>query len=140
MRTAMSPSSVGETSRIASLALKNRVDIKLVFLEQSSMLPSMVILIVKLSKLQPRIGEFGIVEGKPQRPHGHWRKSPPRSRRLQMGIDQRDDGGSGHNQRRKRHGVVPEPDHSRYSAATGTKGAKGFAAFASMRSSITWRK
>jgi hypothetical protein len=56
----------------------------------------MVILIVELSKLQRRIGEFGIVEGKPQRLSPQLMGIDASLRLLvlgdlQMGIDRRDE-------------------------------------------------
>jgi len=61
---------------------------------------------------------------------------------LHMRIEQRRKGGEGHQNSPERFGVFPEPFHARalYSAATGTDGAIGRVACASMRASMTWRK
>src|SRR5262245_30250821 len=126
--------------------VQDRVHEHLVFLEQLGVAVDGQLVVVEGGRVERRVRELGIVEAESQR-------LPPQLigvaaafgpavlGDLPMSVDQGDYGGHGHHHRRDRHGVVPEPHGlAPYSAATGTDGAIGSSARASMRSSITWRK
>ena len=126
--------------------IEDGVDIELVFLEQLDAAVDGALLVVELREFQRGIGKLRIVESEPQRLAPQFIGIGAALGALvlgdlQMRVDQAAMAASGHHQRSIALRRCPRTrSWARYSAATGTEGASGFAACASMRSSMTWRK
>ena len=126
--------------------IEDGVHIELVFLEELDAAVDGALLVVELREFQRRIGKLRVVEGEPQRLAPKLvgigaALGPLVLGDLQMRVDQAAMAAAAIT---KFASVTALSQNQimrgSYSAATGTEGASGFVACASMRSSMTWRK